>query len=180
MARNKAVIAKAVEKYKQQVIIPTMEAALKKWCRKILDAAIMARQRNPKAHNFTGNLLNSIVVCLYKNGEPVIAYFASDLVPEAIMPKMKKRQRKRVFFSPDYDGQESAYLPTVETNGGWGRDDAQNFFENYKPKGNNLFDIVVAYTTEYADWVEANRATTGILNSYAYAERTGRTFMRLR
>ncbi len=180
MAHNKKNIAKAVEDYKNSVIIPVMEAELKKWCWNILNASIMARQRNPKAHNFTGNLLNSIVVCLYKNSEPVIAYFASSLVPEAIMPKMKKRQRKRVFFSTDYDGQESAYLPTVETNGGWGRDDAQNFFETYKPKGNNLFDIVVAYTTEYADWVEANRATTGILNSYAYAERTGRTFMRLR
>lgn len=180
MARNKQNIAKAVEGYKNSVIIPVMEAELKKWCWNILQSAIQARQRNPKAHNFTGNLLNSIVVCLYKNSEPVIAYYASDIVPEAILPKMKKRLRKRVFFSKDYDGESSAYLPTVETNGGWGKDDAQEFFETYKPKGNNLFDIVVAYTTEYADWVEVNRATTGILNSYAYAERTGRTFMRLK
>ena len=139
MARNKATIQKAVENYKNQVIIPTMEAELKKWCSHILDAAIKARQKNPQAHNFTGNLLNSIVVCLYKNGRPIIAYFSSDIVPEAIMPKMKKRLRKRVFFKRDYDGEESAYLPTIETNGGWGKDDAQEFFESYKPKGNNLF-----------------------------------------
>ncbi len=180
MARNKTVIAKAVENYKNQVIIPTMEAELKKWCSQILDAAILARQRNPKAHNFTGNLLNSIVVCLYKNREPVMAWFAHDRVPEAIMPKMKKRQRKRIFFNRDYDGEESAYLPTVDTNGGWGYEDAQAFFETYTPKGNHLFDIVVAYPVEYADWVQIQRATTGILNTYQFAERTGRTFMRLK
>lgn len=180
MARNKAVITKAVENYKNQVIIPTMEAELKKWCSHILDAAIMARQRNTRAHNFTGNLLNSIVVCLYKNRKPVMAWYAHDRVPEAIMPKMKKRLRKRIFFKRDYDGEESAYLPTVETNGGWGRDDAQEFFESYKPKGNNLFDIVVAYTVEYANWVQMERGTAGILNTYAYAERTGKTFLKLK
>ena len=177
---QKKVIAKAVENYRNDIIIPIVERTLKKWCWNILDAAIKARQRNPKAHNFTGNLLNSIVVCLYKNREPVIAYYASDIVPEAIMPKMRKRQRKRVFINKDYDGQESAYLPTVETNGGWGRDDAQNFFETYVPKGNNLFDVVIAYPVEYADWVEAQRATTGILNAYQYVERTGVRFMRLK
>lgn len=180
MARNKATIQKAVENYKNQVIIPTMEAELKKWCSHILDAAIMARQRNPKAHNFTGNLLNSIVVCLYKNRQPVMAWYAHDRVPEAIMPKMRKRLRKRIFFKRDYDGEESAYLPTVETNGGWGYEDAQEFFETYTPKGNYLFDIVVAYPVEYANWVQMQRATTGILNVWSFAERTGRTFMRLK
>ena len=162
MVNNKSIIAKAVEQYKANIIIPTMEKHLRKWCWEILDAAIKARQRNPQAHNFTGNLLNSIVV------------------PEAIMPKMKKRLRKRVFFKRDYDGEESAYLPTVETNGGWGRDDAQEFFETYKPKGNNLFDIVVAYTVEYANWIQMERGTAGILNTYAYAERTGKTFLKLK
>ena len=180
MARNKTTIAKAVEDYKNRVIIPTMEAELKKWCSQILDAAIQARQRNPKAHNFTGNLLNSIVVCLYKNREPVMAWYASDRVPEAIMPKMRMRKRKRIFFKRDYDGEESAYLPTVETNGGWGKDDAQEFFETYTPKGNYLFDIVVAYPVEYANWVQMQRATTGILNARQFTERAGRTFMRLK
>ena len=180
MVKNKSNIAKAVEQYKFNIIIPTMEKHLRKWCRNILDAAIKARQKNPQAHNFTGNLLNSIVVCLYKNAKPAIAYFSSDIVPEAIMPKMKKRLRKRVFFKRDYDGEESAYLPTIETNGGWGKDDAQEFFESYKPKGNNLFDIVVAYTVEYANWVQMERGTAGILNTYAYAERTGKTFLKLK
>lgn len=180
MARNQTNIAKAVENYKNDVIIPAVEARLKSWCSQILDAAIMARQRNPNAHNFTGNLLNSIVVCLYKNREPVMAWYAHDRVPEAIMPKMKKRLRKRVFFKRDYDCEESAYLPTIDTNGGWGYDDAQEFFESYTPRGNNLFDVVVAYPVEYANWVQMERATTGILQSYQYTERTGMTFLKLK
>ena len=180
MARNKGIIAKAVENYKNQVIIPTMEAELKKWCSQILDAAIKARMRNPKAHNFTGNLIDSIVICLYRKKKPVMAWYAHDRVPEAIMPKMRKRLRKRVFFKRDYDGEESAYLPTIETNGGWGYEDAQEFFESYTPKGNYLFDIVVAYPVEYANWVQMQRASTGILNTWQFAERTGCTFMRLK
>lgn len=180
MAKNKAVINRAVDHYKNQVIIPKMEAELEKWCSHILDAAIMERQMNPNAHNFTGNLLNSIVVCLYRNRKPVMAWYAHDRVPEAIMPKMKKRLRKRVFFKRDYDGEPSAYLPTVDTNGGWGYEDAQEFFESYTPNGNNLFDIVVAYTVEYANWVQIQRATTGILNTWNFVKRTGCTFMRLK
>ena len=180
MARNKPIIAKAVEEYKNRVIIPTTEERLKSWCSEILHAAILARQRNPNAHNFTGNLLNSIVVCLYKNREPVMAWYAADRVPEAIRPKMKQRKRKRVFFRPDYDGENSAYLPTVDTNGGWGVDDAQDFFENYTPKGKNLFDIVIAYPVEYANWIEQNRATTGILNYYLFPKRTGIQFLQLK
>ena len=88
--------------------------------------------------------------------------------------------RKRIFFKRDYDGEESAYLPTIETNGGWGKDDAQEFFESYKPKGNNLFDVVVAYTVEYANWVQMERGTAGILQTLQYAERTGKQFMRLK
>ena len=109
-----------------------------------------------------------------------MAWYAADRVPEAIRPKMKQRKRKRVFFRPDYDGENSAYLPTVDTNGGWGVDDAQDFFENYTPKGKNLFDIVIAYPVEYANWIEQNRATTGILNSYLFAKRTGIQFLQLK
>lgn len=180
MVNNKTVIAKAVENYKNSVIIPTVEAQLKSLCNKMLDAAIMARQRNPMAHNFTGNLLNSIVVCLYRQKKPVMAWYAADRVPKAIMLKMRKRLRRRVFFRPDYDGQDSAYLPTIDTNGGWGYDDAQEFFEDFIPNGNNLFDIVVAYPVEYANWVQMERATTGILQTYQYAERVGLKFFKLK
>ena len=179
MPQNKRTIAKALDGYKEY-IADQVESQLKKYCWSLLDNAIKSRQQAPGSHNFTGNLLNSIVVCLYREGDPVIAYFASSLVPEAIVPKMRKRSRRRVFFSKDYDGEQSAYLPTVDTNGGWGKDDAQKFFEYYRPKGNHLFDIVVAYTVEYADWVNYERGTAGIVRTMQYAEDLGRTFLQVR
>lgn len=178
MAGNKVVLDKAFKSFEKQ-IIGAAEIEVKKYCWKLLQEAITARQQNPKAHNFTGNLLNSIVVCLYRERKPVIAYYASDLVPEAIRPKMKQRERRRVFFSPDYDGENSAYLPKVQTNGGWGKDDAREFFESYRPSGTNLFDIVVVYSAEYGEWVQLERATTGYLRSLQYAENLGRTFLKV-
>ncbi len=178
MANNHAVIEAAFKNFEKR-IIDTSEKELKKYCWRLLQEAITARQQAPGAHNFTGNLLNSIVVCLYRERKPVIAYFSADLVPEAIQPKMRQRVRRRVFFNPDYDGDYSAYLPTVKTNGGWGKDDAQDFFESYRPSGTNLFDIVVAYSVEYAEWVQYQRATTGYVRAFKNAESLGRTFLQI-
>ena len=178
---NTSVIDTAFKKFEKQIEDMT-EQELQKYCWSILQAAIKARESNPNAHDFTGNLLNSIVVCLYRRRKPVIAYFSSSLVGEAIRPKMRvlTTKEKRYGFNPDYSGKHSVYKPTVNTNGGWGRDDAEEFFETYVPKGNNMFDIVVAYTVEYANWVEIQRQTTGILQTQKFAERTGMTFMYLK
>lgn len=175
---NQQILDRAFKDY-EKYILKTTERELRTWCWNILEDAIKWRQGLPEAHNFTGNLLNSIVVCLYREKSPVIAYFSSSLVPEAIHPKMSVRKRRHYRFSPDYDGANSKYLPTVKTNKGWGRDDAEKFFERYVPDGNNLFDIVVAYTVEYADWVQAQRGTTGILQTRWNAKVTGSRFMKI-
>ena len=141
--------------------------------------AIRARQESNGAHNFTGNLINSIVVCLYKNKEPINAYYAAQYVPKAIQVKMRYRKRKSYRFNPDYDGEKSHYLPTVQTNGGWGEDDARRFFQSFVPGGKNLFDIVVAYPVEYGKWVEMKRGTTGILRTYEHAGQVGVTYLKL-
>jgi hypothetical protein len=178
---NQTVIDNAFKDFEKN-ILDTTEQELKRYCWQILDAAIKAREHFPGAHDFTGNLLNSIVVCLYKRRNPVIAYFSSSLVPEAIRPKMRilRSSEKRYGFNPDYSGDYSIYKPTVPTNGGWGRDDAENFFETFVPDGNNLFDIVVAYTVEYADWVNQQRGTTGILETEKYARRAGMKLLQLK
>ena len=89
--------------------------------------------------------------------------------------------RKRSYvFRPDYEGVNgSKYRPEVPTDRGWGADDAEKFLLSYKPQGRNMFDIVIAYPVEYATWVEQNRGTTGILQTYSYADKTGVTFMKL-
>lgn len=179
---NATVIKQAFDSFENQ-IIRTTRMRLFRWCRSILEAAVIAREKNPEAHDFTGNLLNSIVVCLYEKGEPYEPFFASDLgIAPAIRPKMRilRSKEKRYAFKPDYSGSFSVYKPTIDTNGGWGRTDAENFFASYKPQGNNMFDIVVAYTVEYASWVDQQRKTSGILETKKFAERTGVTFMYLK
>ena len=154
-----------------------IEKGCRLYCSNILESALKARLRNPNAHNFTGNLLNSIVVCLYKKGKPLTAYYAAGKVDEPICAKMSFRGKYTYRFNPDYDGARSRYIPTVKTDGGWGQEDARRFFADYKPQGENLFDIVVAYPVEYAEWVDMQRQTTGFMQTFQYAERTGLTFL---
>lgn len=177
-ATNKAVIHKAFADYRKQ-ILDEVEIRCRKFCTDLCQEAINARQNTEGAHNFTGNLLNSIVVCLYREREPINAYYAAQYVPKAIQMKMRERKRKSYRFNPDYDGDKSHYLPTVQTNGGWGEDDARNFFQNYTPKGKNLFDIVIAYPVEYANWIEIKRGTTGIMRAYSWSEQVSVQYLKL-
>ena len=181
---NAEIIRNGIAKYRT-AIFDEVELRLRKFCSQLCQEAINARKNAEGAHNFTGNLINSIVVCLYKNREPIDAYYAAQRVPKAIQVKMRYRKRKRYRFKVDYDGpaedgrKYNYYLPTVQTNGGWGVDDARHFFQEYVPKGKNLFDIVVAYPVEYGEWVESHRATTGILWTYDYANRVGVQWLKL-
>ena len=177
-ATNSQIIHNRIVEYRER-IFDEVEKRCRKFCTDMCQEAIRARQTADGAHNFTGNLLNSIVVCLYREREPINAYYAAQYVPKAIQVKMRARERRSYRFSPDYDGVNSHYLPTIQTNGGWGEDDARIFFQNYIPKGNNLFDIIVAYPVEYANWVEIQRSTTGILQAYQHASHVGFTYLKL-
>ena len=178
---NDAVLNRAFKEYEKYIIDCTRNE-LSKWCLALVKAAVERRLGDYNAHNFTGNLLNSIVVCLYENGKPQHAWYSSETggVRGPIMGKMSPQRRKAYYFGGgDYDGSRSYFKPVVNTDGGYGADDARKFFEGYKPDGNNLFDIVVAYTVEYADFVQQQRNTTGILETHGYARHTGMTFMKI-
>ena len=177
-ATNATIIRKAFADYRKE-IFDEVEIRCRKFCTDLCQEAIKARQNTEGAHNFTGNLISSIVVCLYRERMPINAYYAAQYVPKAIQVKMRFRKRKSYRFNPDYDNDKSHYLPTVQTNGGWGEDDARKFFQGYIPNGNNLFDIVVAYPVEYGEWIEMKRRTTGILRTYEHAERVGVTYLKL-
>lgn len=156
---------------------------LKLWCKDLVKAAVKMRLEDPKAHNFTGNLLNSIVVCLYENSKPLEAFHAAEdgRVKSAIMPKMTARERPYSFFnSGDYEGNRSVYKAEISTDGGWGIDDAKEFFLSFKPEGRNSFDVVVAYPVEYGNWVQMQRNTTGFLETLAYAEKTAIKFLEIK
>lgn len=152
-------------------MVDAIEKKCDEYCFDIMAAAIDARFNAPRAHNFTGNLITSIVVCLYKKKKPIAAYYAAEQLSSPIAVKMTFP--KRYHFKQDYDGAESHFLPLIKTNEDYGENDARQFFQSYRPQGNNLFDIVVAYPVEYADFVEQVNQSTGILRAYERAEWMG-------
>lgn len=180
MSATKAQILKAIDDYREK-IIAEVEKRCRNYCENLIWWAIRYRKTAFGAHDFTGNLLNSIVVCLYKNRQPLTAFFAAGKVPKAIQVKMSTdgRGRKRYYFQPDYSGENTGFRADKATDEGWGENDARIFFNSFTPKGKNQFDIVVAYPVEYAEWIEELRGTTGILNTYTEAQRVGVTLLRL-
>ena len=90
---NSQIVHFAIADYKT-AIYNEIEKRCRKFCTDLCQEAIKARQNADGAHNFTGNLLNSIVVCLYKNKQPINAYYAAQYVPKAIQVKMRQRKRK--------------------------------------------------------------------------------------
>lgn len=156
----------------------TVFQELDKWCQSILKNAIAFRFNEPEGHNFTGNLINSIVVILYRKSTGTSTkYFAYDKIKFPIRRELsglnaRKRQRKnRIWFSPDWSGENSAIRGSglIPTDESWGQNDAITFANNWLPSTTNCdFVICVAYTSEYASFVEHERNTTGILQTESF------------
>lgn len=177
MSATKAFVNKAFEEYRKQMW-DEVEKRCRSFCAELCKAAVKFRKEGP-GHNYTGNLMNSIVVVLYRSGKPIHASYANDIMPNAIQFKMTASHKKYV-FRRDYDGTEhTIYLPELETNEFLGLDDAMYVAQNYKPAGHNMFDILVAYSTEYAQFIESQRQSTGIIKTYAHAESVGIEFLGL-
>ena len=172
-------MAKVITDAIKKKIFDQTEIMLSEWCYNIMYAAINARAKAEGAHNITGNLLNSIVVGLFREGKPLYAYYSANAVYRAKYRKMSYRKKRPYHFLRDYQGDEAWIIPQVVTNKGWGLDDALNFFAKWKPKNKQGFEIVVAYTTEYAQFVENERGTTGILATKNYVERTAVSFLKV-
>lgn len=178
MSATKTLVNKAFEEYRKQMD-DEIEKRCRSFCAELCEAAVRFRLNNVEAHNFTGNLINSIVVALYRQGKPIHASYANDAMPKAIQFKMTASHGK-YYFRRDYDNAEhTVYVPDVETDEFLGLDDAMYVAQSYKPTGHNMFDILVAYSTEYAEFVERERQTTGIINTYAHAEKVGVQFLGL-
>lgn len=142
------------------------------YAQNIIYKAIEFRKRNPKAHDFTGNLLNSIVAAVYHDGELKNAYFSGETgIKKPRYYEMTASHNKGHYhFNIDYSGVESNYVATIETLRRKGLDDAYEFISEYSPKIKG-FVVVVAYTTDYANFVEMERQTTGYINTLKYAEK---------
>lgn len=178
MSKVEEEIQKAMREFHTE-ILQSVEQKVRSYASSLRDMAVIGREEAIGKHNFTGNLLNSIVVCVYKDGNPDVAYFASGIVKGAIQAKMTKSHGP-YGFKVDYEGGPSLYRiegefavpPEVETNHGYGAKDAQDFFAEYRPSRGEKYTIVLAYTAEYASFVESARHTTGFLEAYTWADKT--------
>lgn len=164
------------EHYKD-VVEPFVEKNIMEAAQKLVEEAVRNRESVVGKHNFTGNLLESIVACVYKDGQPMWAFYASDEVRNAVYVKMTKGKDRH--FLVDYEGDESDFKPNIETDQGLGRKDAIRFFETYKPDTKAAYHIVLAYPVEYATYVEQARGTVGFAMTYSYAKKNGRELLQL-
>lgn len=154
-----------------------LEIKMRNYCEEILDRAIDFRLSNPRAHNFTGNLINSIVVGLYREGHLVFA--ATPGANLGIDPPIRRKMTypKKYYFGEkqklgmDWDTVPSSfYEPEMVTRQTLGGTDAKNFINSYKADKKAMFQIVVAYTTEYAAFVDRQRSTTGYMSTVAFIQ----------
>lgn len=154
-----------------------MQQKLLTHCEEILDQAIQFRFGANNAHNFTGNLVNSIVVGLWREGKFVQGFLPGSRNNVEMVRRKKMTATGGIKgsgwykFRIDYDTvPNTMYHATVATDEGKGRNDAIAFLESFKPDKNAIFQIVVGYTTEYASWVESVRGTTGYLQTVEWVK----------
>lgn len=184
-ASNETILRKGIEDFRKQQY-DKLEKKLIRYCGTLLTQAINARLSADKAHNFTGNLINSIVVGLFREGNLVMFVTPGQEqgIDRPIMKKMSypfkyffsetKKKTKGGHHSVGLDWDQthpsSYYKPEMKTNLIWGFTDAKRFINTYPADKNVAFQIVVGYTTEYASFVESKRGTTGYLRMVEWAK----------
>lgn len=169
---NQAVIDRAFKDF-QNHIDKEVTKQLNLICQNILFKAIRARLSQQEGHDYTGNLINSIVVILYDEGEISNVWTAGNdgMIKGPVSGKMYAR-KKPFIFAQDYSGRNySRYKAEVPTNKGYADEDVERFIVSHQPFFTKGYCITVAYAVEYADWVETQRQTTGYLESLKYAGR---------
>lgn len=173
-SQNRKVIENAFKDFRMNTIPVETIKQLKLICQNILVSAIRYRLElsHSKGHDYTGNLINSIVVVLYQDGEIADVWSAGEhgQIKKPICRKMTAR-KKAYYYSNDYSNTRSKYRAEVPTNRGVADEDIQAFLNSNTPSVQEGFCVAVAYTVEYAGWVEIERGTTGYVQTYYNAKK---------
>ena len=165
---NVSIINKAFKEFANGVMREEMTKQISLHCLNLLISAIRNRMSlsHRIGHDYTGNLINSIVVVLYQDGEIADIWTAGE-AGQVRKPKFRKMSaRKKMYvYSNDYSNSSSRYRAEIPTNRGVADEDIQNFLSTNTPSIQKGFCVTVAYTVEYAEWVEMERGTTGYLKT---------------
>lgn len=178
MNDNSKVIRQAFKEFAKQ-IDNEVQRETELLAQNLVYYAVKQRESTPGKHDFTGNLLNSIVSAVYKDKSLTKAYFSGETGIKAPRYYEMTASHGRYHFKVDYEGVTSNYTPDIETLRRKGLDDAYEFVSTYTPQING-FVIVVAYTTDYADFVEQQRKTTGFLSTFKYANKVATQMFQLK
>ena len=178
--QNKNKVNKAFHGYAEH-IDKVVYNALDKWCVEILRNAIRFRYATAEGHNLTGNLINSICVLLYRKSKGTISsYFGYDKAGLKLpirrelsgITTRKTMRKNRIKLAVDWSGRTNSLIKPkslIPTDESYGQNDAQEFARWWVPKDHNSdFVICVAYTSEYASFVEHERQTTGFLETESF------------
>ena len=165
---NLLVVKKAFAEFKNKTMHDEIIKRLNLHCQNLIIKAIQNRLRlsHTKGHDYTGNLINSIVVILYQDGE-IADMWSAGKDGQIAKPKFRKMTaRKRMYiYNNDYSRVSSRYRAEVPTNRGYADEDIQDFLNTNTPSLLKGFCVTVAYTVEYAEWVEMERGTTGFVRT---------------
>lgn len=163
---NETILRNALERFRDEKV-DKIQSHMVGLCQKTVQEAINARLHIEGARQFTGNLVNSIACALYRDGRLVHASYSKD---EVAPPVRRKMTAPKVYsFEPAWDeGKVRRFKPEIATGQTRGPQDALQFVQNYKPDGKALLQMVLAYTTEYATFVEAIRGTTGYFQTMEF------------
>lgn len=165
--------AKELMRQIKDSVLGESEKELDKFCFYLLERAVWSRDAGG-GHNITGNLINSLVALLYKKGQFVSAYFAYEYMNRPPV-RVKMTAGKKYFVSPTWDGGTFAGKVGVETDEGWGYNDAIGLASSYKASPKNLFEIVVAAPVEYAPYIKFD---TGLGGAYVDAKITIMSYLK--
>jgi hypothetical protein len=102
-----------------------IQVQLIQYCDQIVQQAIKFRLEEPEKHDFTGNLINSFVAILYRDGHAVYYATSCGNVKLPVRVKMTKTG-KWTHVAPDYEGlPHTRYNAEIPTNRGLGQEDAR-------------------------------------------------------
>ena len=163
---NEAILKRAMERFRDEKV-DKIQSHMIDLCGKTVKEAINARLHLEGTRQFTGNLLNSIACALYRDGRLVHASYSKD---EVAPPVRRKMTAPKVYsFEPAWDGGlVRRFKPEIQTGQRQGPQDALDFVRNFTPDKGTLLQMVLAYTTEYATFVEAIRGTTGYFQTMEF------------
>ena len=170
-------VKRAFKEFEAEIVEKSLKW-VESYAQGIIYKAIEFRKNQPGAHDITGNLLNSIVAAVYYNKEFKRAFFSGESGIRQPRYYEMTASHGHYHIKVDYEGKVADFDPEIETLRRKGIDDAYEFISTYQPNMNG-FVVVVAYTTEYAEFVELQRATTGYLNTFNYAKKLGMNFFLL-